>query len=114
MALTEVKNTLNQNDTMPTLKLENEHYGFTIFYNGDYFNDRCDDHIDPHLIKVRCKPKNSDIIIAVNNLSTRIDMTNSFMFDIRTEKDLDTLEKQLRNALDAMKDLQTVLDTYFA
>ncbi len=113
MTLNEVKNTLKQNDTMPTLKLENEHYCFTVFYDGDYIEDRSNDKIDPHIIKVKCKPKSSDIMISVSNLTARIDMTNSFFFDIKTKDDFEMIETQLHNAFNTMTELQGVLDTYF-
>lgn len=113
MALNEIKNTLKQNDTMPMLKLENEHYSFTVFYNGDYVEDRCNDKINPHVIKVKCKPKSSDIMISVSNLAAYIDMTNSFVFDIRTHADISELEIQLHTAFNTMTELQAVLDTYF-
>ena len=114
MALSEIKNTLEQNETMPTLKLENDDYRFTIFYVGSYIDDRCSGSIDPHKIRVKCKPKSSDILIAVNDLTARIDMLNSFIFDIYNEKQLDKLGRQLRCAMNTLKELQPVLDKYFA
>ncbi len=113
MTLNEVKNTLKQNDTMSMLKLENNHYSFTVIYDGDYIKDRGADKIDPHVIKVKCKPKDTDIMISVNDLTARIDMTNSFIFDIKTKGELERLETQLRETFDTMTELQGVLDTYF-
>lgn len=98
---------------MPTLKLENEHYSFTVFYDGNYIEDRCNDKIDPHVIKVKCKPKDTDIMISVNTLKARIDMTNSFVFDIVTNADLDKFETQLHKAFNTMTKLQEILNTYF-
>lgn len=52
--------------------------------------------------------------IGAERNNAHIDMLNSFIFDIYNEKQLDKLGRQLRCALNTLKELQPVLDKYFA
>ena len=113
MSLVEIKNTLNDNVSVPKLRLKNSSYEITVSYLGKIGNET-EKRFDPSYLKIRCKPLDSDIIIGNNGLRLFIDTISSHFCSIYNETDLRKTKQQLDTAYETMCDLQQILSKYFA
>lgn len=113
MSLVEIKNTLNDDVSVPKLRLKNSSYEITVSYLGKIGN-KAEKKFDPSYLKIRCKPLDNDIIIGNNGLRLFIDTISSYFGSIYNEADLQKTKRQLDIAYKTMCELQQILNKYFA
>lgn len=112
MSLIETKNTLND-CYIGSVRLENEHYRITVSYCGDYKTARAENKIEQNYISVRCECIDNNLIIANVNASIYISMSKSYIPDVYNADDWHDIERQMKNALETVTELQKIVDDYF-
>lgn len=111
MSLIETQNTLNDDVSVPKLKLKNDSYEITVSYLGKIADTPS--KFDQRYLKIRCKPLNNDIVIGNNGLTLYIDTNASYFRSIYNETDLQIIKQQLDAAYETMSELRQILNRYF-
>lgn len=104
------KNALHRESSIKSLKLENEMYVLTIFYEGDYASDFENGCINNDMISVACKLKDVGYDIDFSPKDIWISLMHPptyFMHEI------DDVKRQLDIAKETIGELKVYLKEYF-
>lgn len=110
IAFQEIKNNLHRTVDMKSLKLANDYYEATVFYYGDYKQDKQNNSICVDNITVRCKPKADNLPILYLNGELFIEMTDISVLAIEQAK---AMRKKLEIAEQSANELRNILKYYF-
>lgn len=105
-----VADNLARKSEIKSLKLSNEEYKVTIFYMGDYVQDRQNGCCDVSNITVSCKPQNENFSLTF--ISGEIIVECSVNLLLRP-KEIAAYRKLLEVAEEAARELQRILKEYF-
>lgn len=113
MNLVEIENTLLSRERYGALKIQNEHYTFTITYGENYKEDRAKNKINPFAIQLRCICRDNSIMITKNRNGLYINPETSIFPDICNRNDLNDLIGDLTRAVETMEELEKIFIKYF-
>lgn len=104
------KNALYRDSLFKTLKLENDMYKVTIFYEGDYKSDFENGCIDRDMITVACKLKDEGFDLDF----MREDIFVSLLYPpTYSLAEIDDVKHQLEVAKESAEELKGIMKEYF-
>lgn len=104
------KNALYRESLFKSLKLENEMYILTIFYEGDYKSDFENGCIDNDMISVACKLKDAGFNIDFSSKDIWISLMYPPTYFVN---EIDDVKHKLDIAKETIEDLRGYLKEYF-
>lgn len=104
------KNGLQRECLMKALKLENELYKITIFYEGDYEADLKNNCIDREMITVACKLKGEGFDLNFMREDIFVDLLYAPTYRL---SEIDDVIHQLQVAKESAEELKGIMKEYF-
>lgn len=104
------KNGLFRDSLFKALKLENEMYKVTIFYEGDYKSDFENGCIDREMITVACKLKEEgfDLDFTLEDIFVSLLYPPTYSLS-----EIDDVKRQLEVAKESAEELKGIIKEYF-
>lgn len=105
-----MKNSLNRNSEIKSLKLQNNNYKITFFYYGDYEKDAKNKEINIDNVTMSCKEKGELFSLTMSKGRIFISVPQNDMLSI---KEVDDFEKNLQETKETAVELEEIIKEHF-